>query len=70
MKLESIEAVVVRDTMHRLKLEQMEGSSNNRGEFWITESGYPYFLPYFKINDPDRFVKQSYIEVCEMILDY
>ncbi len=46
----------------------MEGSSNRHGEFWITEAGYPYFVPY-GTQPRETFVEQAFDEIVEKILD-
>lgn len=46
MNSENVDATEVRVILRRLGLEQMEGSNNRSGEFWMTETHHPYFLPY------------------------
>ena len=68
MRLGDTDAIEARETLRRLGLEPMEGSSNAHGEFWITEAGYPYFVPY-GTKPRETFVEQAYDEILDKILD-
>ena len=46
MRLGETDAVQAREVLRLLGLQPMEGSNNPRGEYWITETGHPYFFPY------------------------
>lgn len=41
MRLGEKNAVQAREILRRLGLQPMEGSNDPRGEFWISEAGYP-----------------------------
>ena len=68
MRLGDKDASEARAILRRLGLKPMEGSSNPRGEFWITEAGYPYFIPY-GTRPRETFVEQAFDEIVEKILD-
>ena len=67
MKIESIDAVKVRALFERMNLKPMEGSNNSRGEFWVDQSGHPYFLPYYREGDHDRFAKNAFEDLIEKL---
>lgn len=67
MKLGDKDAVEARETLRLLGLKPMEGSSNMRGEFWITEAGYPYFVPY-GTKPRETFVEQAFDEIVDKIV--
>jgi len=64
MNQENADATEVRGILRLLGLEQMEGSNNRSGEFWMTETGYPYFLPY-GTRPGETFVAQAVDEILE-----
>ena len=66
MKLGDKDAVEARETLRLLGLKPMEGSSNMRGEFWIT-AGYPYFVPY-GTKPRETFVEQAFDEIVDKIV--
>ena len=68
MRLGDKDASEGRETLRRLGLHPMEGSSNRHGEFRITEAGYPYFVPY-GTQPRETFVEQAFDEIIEKILD-
>ena len=68
MRLDDQDASEARETLRRLGLKPMEGSSNRNGEFWITEAGYPYFVPY-GTRPRETFVEQAFAEIVGKILD-
>ena len=57
-----------RETLRRLGLEPMEGSGNARGEYWITEAGYPYLVPY-GTKPRETFVEQAFDEIIDKLID-
>jgi len=67
MKLTRIEANSVRIILEGFGLRQMEGANNARFEIWLNDSGNPYFLSYFKPNDPNHFVKDQFDEILQKI---
>ena len=68
MRLDDQDASEARATLRRLRLEPMDGSNNRHGEFWITEAGYPYFVPY-GTRPRETFVAQAFDEIVGKILD-
>lgn len=54
----------VREILRHLGLEPLEGSNNKKGEFWITETGHPYFFPY-GTRLGETFVAQAVNEILE-----
>ena len=62
MRLGDTDAIAARQTLRRLGLEPMEGSGTRCGEFWITETGHPYFVPY-GLRPGETFVEQVIAEI-------
>ncbi len=65
MRLESIDAGIVRDTFRRLGLEPLDGSNNDAVEIWIAKSGDPVSIPFYRRGERDRFVKQSFDSIIQ-----
>lgn len=68
MKLIKADAAQARQTLRNLGMEPMEGASNPHGEFWLSESGDHFFLPYFYISDPDSIVQNALDEYIQKII--
>ena len=66
MRLGEKNAVQAREILRRPGLQPMEGSNDPRGEFWISEAGYPYFFPYSN-RSPDVFVEQAFDEIVDKL---
>lgn len=66
MKLEDVDASEARALLKRLGLSHMEGSNNPKGEFWLSESAHPYFIPYGS-RGADSFVKQAFNEIVDSL---
>lgn len=62
MKLGDIDAGEAWATLRRLGLTPMEGSTNSRGEYWMTEAGYPYLIPY-GTRPRETFVVEAFEEI-------
>ena len=68
MTLDDIDAAEARAILRRLGLNHMDGSNNDRGEFWLEESGHPHFFPYGR-KPHQTFVKKAFYELVEKIID-
>ena len=68
MRLGDKDASEARKTLRHLGLEPLEGSGNRHVEFWITEAGYPYAVPY-GTKPRETFVEQAFDEIVEKILN-
>ena len=66
MRLGEKDAIEARGTLRLLGLKPMEGSNNSFGEYWITESGHPYLVPY-GLSPPDTFVEQVFDEIVDKL---
>lgn len=66
MRFGEKDAIEARETLRLLGLKPMEGSSNSYGEYWITESGHPYLVPY-GLSPPDTFVEQAFDEIIDKL---
>ena len=66
MNYEDIDAAEAREMLRLLGLKPMEGSNNPRGEFWVAESGHPYFFPHGK-RGPQTFVKEVFDDIVDKL---
>lgn len=67
IKSEPIDGAVVREVLRRLGMKPMEGGNNNRFEIWLTDTGHPECLPYYKTGDKDRFLKHAFDQLVERL---
>ena len=57
--LRRINASGVRSELRNLGCSQMEGADNPVIEFWVTNAGKPFSLPYFNRGQRDEFLAQA-----------
>lgn len=65
IKAEFVNGAEARESLRRLGLEPMPGSNNDAVEIWVSTSGHPHSIPYFKRGDKDRFLKIAFDAVID-----
>lgn len=65
IKAECIDAAQGRQILRNLGLKPMEGANHAAYEYWVAESGHPYWIPYCHKGDKLRFLKRAFDDVVD-----
>lgn len=65
IKAEWVDGEMARAALRQLNLRPLDGSNNDVVEHWVTDSGQPHMLPYFKRGDKDRFLKRAFEDLVD-----
>jgi hypothetical protein len=67
VRAEEVDSNEARKVLRNLGLEPHQGSNNDVSELWLTASGHPESIPFFRRGDRTSFLRCAFDELVDKL---